>query len=122
MSRGPLGRAKPSQIAAIRTLVTAYTQWERAQGTPAQTLSPVIPSGARSGLPFGIENDIAARARRRINARTDAAEIAATHRILYLREYRPDQWREEQTTQHLAGIHRELTLIRQALEQGVPAD
>lgn len=111
--RSPLSGATPSQLAALRALVIAYRDWERAAGTSTQALAPNVPAiGRHMSLPVAIENDLAARVRARLEARPDADAIAARHA-----ELSGNTPAIGAVSNALAGIHEELTRIRLFLER-----
>ena len=111
--RGPLSGANPSQLQALRALVTAYRDWERRAGTPAQTLRPRVPAAGRHlSLPIAVEETLAARTDARLARRPDAAAIAA--RQDELRAHTPATGA---VAIILAGIHEELLRIRVILER-----
>lgn len=105
--RSPLHGATATQLAALRTLVHAYRDWERRMGTDAQTLAPHVPSvGRHLSLGSHIERDLTERVNRRVRARGDAGDIDRRRTALL-------PGRREDTLQ---SIHQELVRIRTLLE------
>ena len=111
----PFARARLAEISKMRALVRAYQEWERALLTPAQTLSPKVPSFARNGLPLSVESKLVAKTEARLASRSDAEAVARSRRELLTRARDPDLWAKEQSAQHLAGIHSELARLRLTL-------
>lgn len=113
--RSPLAGATPTQIAALRALVVAYREWESRLGTPTQTLTPRVPTTGRAlQLSLGVEVELAARTRARVNRRPDVKSISRIEEAL--RE--AARLRGVHGGAHLEvlhAIHSELVTIRKAL-------